>query len=174
MRIFVALELPEQVIRGITDWQKPLISQYSSLNWVHGDRMHLTLRFFGDIFDSRIKEIYEIMSSWHPGSLHFSLHSTGTFGKSRLPSVYWLGGTFPEEILAIAEKLGTLPDEKGKRAKKKFVPHLTVARSKRPSEPLKLEPPGELRGVFTEAAVINSRLTSSGSKYTFLERYDLH
>lgn len=174
MRIFAALELPQKVIKGITYWQKPLMSRYSSLKWVRGDRMHLTLRFFGDIPESGIERIYEILSSWHPGPLKFSLCSIGTFGKSSSPSVFWLGGNFPGEISEIAEELGQIPDEKGKKSEKRFIPHLTVARQKISSEIKELDPPIEIQGRFTEAAVINSRLTSGGPEYTFLERYDLH
>lgn len=174
MRIFAALELPQKVIKGITDWQKPLMSRYSSLKWVRGDRMHLTLRFFGDIPESGIERIHKILSSWHPGPLKFSLCGIGTFGKSSSPSVFWLGGDFPCEISEIAERLGRIPDEKGKNGGKKFVPHLTVARRKDSAEFPELDLPAEITGVFTEAAVINSRLTSGGPEYTFLERYDLH
>ncbi len=174
MRIFAALELPQKVIKRITDWQKPLMSRYSSLKWVRGDRMHLTLRFFGDIPESGIENIYRILSSWHPGPLTFSLCSIGTFGKNSSPSVFWLGGHFPVEISEIAERLGQVPDEKGKNGGKKFVPHLTVARRKDSYELPEFDLPDKITGVFTEAAVINSRLTSGGPEYTFLERYDLH
>lgn len=57
---------------------------------------------------------------------------------------------------------------------KKYVPRLTFAR-RRNSTPMPiLDPPDEIRGVFEKAAVINSRLTSGGPEYTFIERYDLH
>ena len=174
MRIFAALELPRQVRREITDWQKPLTARYPSLKWVQGDRMHLTLRFFGDIPESEVGRICGLLSSWHPGPLAFSLDSIGSFGKRKSPSVFWLGGNFPEEVSEIAFELGRIPDERGRKGGKRFVPHLTVAR-RRNSTPLpKLDPPGEISGVFKEAALINSILTSGGPEYTFIERYDLH
>ncbi len=174
MRIFAALELPQKVIKGITDWQKPLMSRYSSLKWVRGDRMHLTLRFFGDIPESGIERIHEILSLWHPGPMKFSLSGIGTFGRSSSPSVFWLGGDFPVEISEISGELGQVPDEKGRKGEKRFFPHLTVARRKDSSELPELDLPDEITGVFTEAAVINSRLTLRGPEYTFLNRYDLH
>ncbi|MCK4807937.1 MAG: RNA 2',3'-cyclic phosphodiesterase, partial [Candidatus Aegiribacteria sp.] len=119
MRIFAALELPRQVRREITDWQKPLTARYPSLKWVQGDRMHLTLRFFGDIPESEVGRICGLLSSWHPGPLAFSLDSIGSFGKRKSPSVFWLGGNFPEEVSEIAFELGRIPDERGRKGGKR-------------------------------------------------------
>lgn len=174
MRIFAALELPETVVRCISDWQEPYFSRYPSIKWVRVDRMHLTLRFFGNVPGSVVGRIREIMSSWHPGTLEFSLCTLGTFGERRSPSVFWLGGRFPEEISEIALELGRIADDKGRKATKRFIPHLTVARRKPVAELPELDPPAEINGVFTEAAVINSRLTPEGPEYEFLEKYNLH
>jgi 2'-5' RNA ligase len=162
------------VRRDIMGWQKPLTARNPSLKWIREDRMHLTLRFFGDIPESEVGRICRVLSSWNPGPLEFSLDSIGSFGNRRSPSVFWLGGNFPEEVSRIAFKLGRIPDDKGRKGEQRFVPHLTFAR-RRNSAPLpELDPPGEIRGVFKEAVVINSRLTSGGPEYTFIERYDLH
>jgi len=174
VRIFAALELPGRVIEKIADWRKPFVSLYPLLKWVRTDAMHLTLRYFGDIPKSGVREIHNILSSWHPGPLEFSLFKIGTFGKKKSPSVLWLGGSVPEEISRLAGELGRIPDEKGRKSGKKFIPHLTIARRGRSLEMPKLDSPDEIKGVFTEAAVINSKLTSHGPEYTFLERYDLH
>jgi len=174
VRIFAALELPRQVRREIIDWQKRLKVRYPLLKWVQEDRMHLTLRFFGDIPESGVERICSVLSSWHPPILEFSLGSIGSFGNRKSPSVFWLGGDFPEEVFKIALELGRIPDEKGRKGGKRFIPHLTVAR-RRNSTPLpELDPPGEISGVFEEALVINSRLTPGGPEYTFIDRYDLH
>ncbi len=174
MRIFAALELPLQVRREIAAWQKPLKALYPSLKWIQGDRLHLTLRFFGDIPQSEVERICDILSSWHPGPLAFSLDSIGSFGNRQSPSVFWLGGSFPEDISRVASSLGNIPDERGKKVMQRFVPHLTFARRRNSTPMPKLDPPDEIRGVFKEAIVINSRLTSGGPEYTFIERYDLH
>ena len=174
MRIFAALELPLQVRREIADWQKPLTARYPTLKWVQVDSMHLTLRYFGNIPKSAIGRICGLLFSWHPGPLAFSLDRIGSFGKRTSPSVFWLGGSFPEDIFRVASSLGSIPDERGKKGVQRFVPHLTFARRRNSTPVPKLDSPDEIRGVFKEAAVINSRLTSGGPEYTFIERYDLH
>ena len=174
VRIFAALELPLQVRREIAEWQKPLTARYPSLKWVKVDSMHLTLRFFGNIPKSDIGRICDLLLSWHPDPLAFSLDRIGSFGKRTSPSVFWLGGSFPEEVSRLACELGRIPDEKGMKGVQRFLPHLTFAR-RRNSTPVPIfNPPAEIRGVFKDAVVINSRLTSGGPEYTFIERYDLH
>ena len=136
--------------------------------------MHLTLRFFGNVDDSVISEIAGALSSWKPGPLEFTLMKTGHFGRSPAPSVYWLGGIFPDEIKRKAEELASIPDDKGRTDKREFVPHLTVARRRRTSViPDEIALSTEIEGVFRKAAVFNSRLTSKGPEYRYLYEYEL-
>lgn len=172
MRIFVALSLPGDVLDGIERWKEPLERMYPSLGWVRRDRMHLTLRFYGDIPEAALRRVTGTVEEWTPGPLSFRLVELGTFGSRGSPSVYWLGGEFPPEVASIARKLGRIPDDRGRVSGKVFVPHLTVARRRRGIAPL-LEPPGEMTGEITEVSVIDSRLTSEGPEYTYLRRYDL-
>lgn len=173
MRVFAALELPEESLGMIAEWQSPLISRYPSLKWVHVDNMHITLRFYGDIDRDILKRVRGTMAEWRPGPLDFSLSKVGSFGRRGSPSVYWLGGEFPVEVMEQARRLGAIPDGKGVVSGRRFLPHLTVAR-RRGGIPASLPGPVEgIRGVITRAALVDSRLTSEGPEYTFLERYEL-
>jgi RNA 2',3'-cyclic 3'-phosphodiesterase len=172
MRIFVALSIPAETLREISEWLDPQAYRYPSLKWVTTDRMHLTLRFFGDIDQDRILRIRSVMKNWKPGPMRFILRDVGTFGKKGSPAVYWLGGDFPVEIQEVASKLGMIPDDRGRTCRGKFTPHLTVARRRRGSSPA-LESPKEMRGVLDTAMMIDSRLKPEGPEYTILERYDL-
>jgi RNA 2',3'-cyclic 3'-phosphodiesterase len=174
VRIFTSLELPDRTRQQISDWLKPVARRYPSLKWVRDDRMHLTLRFFGDIPESRVEEIKKTLSSWHPGNLPFAFDSVGYFGRPGSPSAYWLGGRFSEKVVEIAQKLDRIPDETGRKGGRDFVPHLTIARVRNTSLIPEIDPPETITGQFTQAAIINSRLTSSGPEYTFIDRYDLH
>lgn len=173
MRVFAALELPKDSLRMIAEWQRPLISRYPSLKWVSVDNMHITLRFYGDIDGDILDRVRVTMAEWRPGPLEFSLCEAGSFGRKGSPSVYWLGGVFPVEVMEQARRLGAIPDGKGAVSARRFRPHLTVAR-RRGGLPVSLTGPAEgIRGVITRAALVDSRLTSGGPEYTFLERYEL-
>ncbi len=175
MRIFVALELPEHIIKEIAGWQKPLISLYPSLKWVKPEHMHLTLRFFGGIKRSRMLEVEKLLSSRQMGLLEFTLDKLGTFcGKDQLPFVYWLGGSFPSAVSHMAEELGGIPDDRGRINSKKYLPHITIARSRLSSKSPQLPEPPFMRGVFHEAVMFNSRLTPAGPEYSRLKRFEFH
>ncbi len=173
MRLFAALELPRGTVAQVTEWQKPLVSRYPSLKWVSGNNMHLTLRFFGDIGQDTQERVIRILGAWVPGPLEFCFHRLGSFGRKGSPSVYWLGGDFPGEVMEIARQLGSIPDERGRVSERGYLPHLTVARRRDGLVPM-LEPPGPISGMITGAAVINSRLTSKGPEYEYIQTFDLH
>lgn len=173
MRVFTALELPEESLGMISEWQAPLIERYPSLKWVSVHNMHITLRFYGDIGRDILDRVKGTMAEWRPGPLEFSLSQVGSFGRRGSPSVYWLGGEFPVEVMEQARRLGAIPDGKGAVYRGRFLPHLTVAR-RRGGLPVSLPGPVEgIGGVITRAALVDSRLTSKGPEYTFLERYQL-
>lgn len=173
MRIFVALELPEDILKVIAEWQKPLISLHPSLKWVKPEHMHLTLRFFGDIKRSAMLEVERQLSGSQTGPQEFTLEKLGSFyGKDQLPFVYWLGGRFPSAVSNMAEELGRIPDERGRINSKKFLPHITIARRRLSSASPQLPEPPILRGVFHEAVMFNSRLTPSGPEYNRLKRFE--
>jgi len=175
MRIFVALELPEHIIKEIQGWQEQLMFLHPSLKWVKPEHMHLTLRFFGDIRKNRMLEVEKLLSSRQVGLLEFTLDKLGTFcGKDQLPFVYWLGGNFPPAISHMAEELGKIPDDRGRVNNKKYLPHITVARRRISSTSPQLPEPPVLQGIFHEAVIFNSRLTPAGPEYSRLQRFDFH
>ena len=173
MRIFTALLLPEGSISSICEWKRPLEKRYPSLKWVSEDLLHVTLRFFGDVDGARLERIRSLLGAWKPGSISFRITEVGTFGRKASPYVYWLGGTFPGSIGELARELGEIPDERGRKSTNDFHPHITVARRRRGPAPL-LEPPEPISGVIGEVAVVNSRLTSEGPGYTYLDKFHLH
>ncbi|MCK4671655.1 MAG: RNA 2',3'-cyclic phosphodiesterase [Candidatus Aegiribacteria sp.] len=175
MRIFVALELPEHIIKEIQGWQEQLMSLHPSLKWVKPEHMHLTLRFFGDIKRKRMLEVERLLSSRRTSPLEFTLDKLGTFcGKDQLPFVYWLGGTFPSAISHIAEELGKIPDDRGRINIKKYLPHITIARRRMSSTSPRLPEPPVLQGRFHEAVIFNSRLTPAGPEYSRLKSFEFH
>lgn len=173
MRIFVALELPENTIREIREWQEQLVILHPSLKWIKPEQMHLTLRFFGDIQRDRMLEIEKLLSSRHTGLLEFTLDKLGTFcGRDQLPFAYWLGGSFPSIVSHVAEELGKIPDGRGRINSKKFLPHITIARRRESSASPQLPEPPAMQGVFHEAVIFNSRLTPAGPEYSRLKRFE--
>jgi 2'-5' RNA ligase len=92
--------------------------------------MHLTLRFLGEIPQSTVEQVKEVLNElqFHPFDVEFS--GLGVFPNIRRISVVWVGVTKGAEQLndifhqiePRLRKLGLPPDDKG------FSPHMTIAR----------------------------------------------
>jgi len=171
MRIFAALELPREVLTKVRLWMEPYMSRYSDLKWVSVSRMHVTVRYFGNVEEGVQLRIMETMGEWKPDELDFVLKRAGSFGRLESPSVYWLGGEFSSGVHRLHRALADIPDENGRLDRKRFIPHLTVARRRKTSSLVDFRDPEPIRGNLTGAAVINSRLTPVGPEYTFMERF---
>ena len=135
---------------------------------------HLTLRFFGDVGQRTVDRIRGVLAGWHPGVLPFRLDRVGRFGPPKEPPrVVWLGGIFPKALDQAAEMLGSIPDDRGNIDKRRFLPHITVARNRGDlfSCPPELESP--IAGEFTEVSIYSSVLRPGGPLYSTISRFDL-
>ena len=102
--------------------------------WVRPERVHLTLRFFGDVPRSSVDAILPAMNgateSWRRGGFQLHLSELGTFGGPKSPRVIWAGvggdmdalrdlhGALDRELV----RAGFAPDRQPYR------PHLTLGR----------------------------------------------
>jgi 2'-5' RNA ligase len=173
LRIFAALDLPAGVRAEIGAWQARMTAVSPGLRRVESGLSHLTLRFLGDAGPESVDALSGILDSWRPGPLPFTIDSTGSFGGRGKPAVYWLGVTVPDQLIRLALLLGTVPDDRGRVHAGGFVPHITVARSRGAEERSELPDPPCIGGVFSAAAIFDSRLTSRGPEYRMIQRFDI-
>lgn len=135
LRLFIALSLPKAVQKGLAAVQQNLQPLTGSLvKWVEPKNMHLTLEFLGDVADSRVALLKEILqqTAGDCPALNLSLKGVGVFPHWHSPRVIWVGlggDTLPLEQLQ--EKLHQALWEQGFRLEHKaFKPHLTLGRVK--------------------------------------------
>jgi len=102
------------------------------ISWVRPDRMHLTLRFLGDVDDEPIAELGALLSDRYAGMAPFTLsvEGVGAFPNERRPSVIWAGvGPLDGGLRAVQQMAEQAARDVGLPAEKKpFHPHLTLAR----------------------------------------------
>lgn len=123
-RLFTAIELPDDIARELTRLHLPL----PGARWVKPDGYHITLRFVGDIDNSRAREFADNLARIEPDGFELRLSGLGTFGGDD-PHAVWAGVDQSAEldILARAHEkaaraAGLAPDTRG------FKPHVTLAR----------------------------------------------
>ncbi len=173
MRLFVALDLPEEVHDHLTDLQSGLINA----RWVDPEGMHLTLRFIGDVDARQAEDIDDMLSGIAAKPFSLRIKGVGHFGDP--VRVLWAGVEPSEALNVLADKvdaaLGRLRIDMDRR---KFSPHVTLARFR--------EPPGRdlhaylrthgdlaLEPILVSRFVLYSSFRSHGGAEYTPERYYL-
>lgn len=180
-RLFVGLSLPETLIRAIGEIQVGL----RHARWLDADALHLTLAFIGDVDPSaqrRVEEALACVNVSAPASvsalasapaLAVELHGIGHFPLRGPPRVLWTGASPAAELASLAAAVrrelarAGFPPER-----RKFVPHVTIARFRRPPPPAAMQDYLTACSLFrTPAApiasfrLLSSVLRPSGARY---------
>lgn len=132
IRAFVALKLPESIISSIKRIQEELKLYRFPVRWVRPEKIHLTIKFFGGIAESDLKNIGAAMNncagSYAPLSL--SAKGVGVFPSITRPRIIWTGISGEASLLfAIRNDLENRFEETGfKKEDRPFKGHLTLGR----------------------------------------------
>lgn len=141
MRLFAAITLgPElQKVLGaaVRKLQDALRERrdYSAVRWVPPDKIHLTLKFLGQVDEGRIPEVIAALEESSSGITQFKLtvHGLGCFPNARRPTVIWAG--LASQVSLAAELVKRLEDSFDRlgfpRETRPFSPHLTLGRVRR-------------------------------------------
>lgn len=138
MRAFIALELPEPVRAALADLQSQLAQSGADVAWVHPLRLHVTMRFLGEITDAQRRQLEAGAGRIASASPPFDVRLTqpGAFPSMRAPRVVWVGiGQGSDALVELAEgleresvKAGLQEEERG------FVAHVTIGRVRSPKK----------------------------------------
>lgn len=133
MRLFLAINLPADVRLEIEAATAALRESAPDLSWIVANRLHLTLKFFGEQPPERVDDLRDVLASvaGRHRELMMTLHGIGAFPNFRRARVVWMG-VMPEPRLELlhhdlelaCERLGF--EVEGRP----FRPHLTLARVK--------------------------------------------
>ena len=182
-RLFVAITVPEEVKSRITEARDELRAMLppAVAAWVRPENMHLTLRFLGNVDESKIESLKasltQVLSGF--GAIPLISERLGCFPDLRYPRVVWAWVYDNAERLAqlqrrVAEATDAFTHEP---ADSRFVGHITLARLRQIKRPQ-----AEIIGAFVNGAVrrmfgkwtgdrvelIRSELAPGGSSYTTL------
>ena len=182
MRTFIAIDLPAEIRRKITQLQDLLKPTTAQVRWTRPEGLHLTLKFIGEIPPDKVEEITDRLASIRvPAPLSITVRGAGYFPNERSPRVIWVGMDGGSDLPALAaqveEALVPLGIQKENRS---FAGHLTLGRLKVPGkipavqEVLRRQGPLEF-GSFSadEFFLYESQLSPSGSVYRKMARFAL-
>jgi RNA 2',3'-cyclic 3'-phosphodiesterase len=132
MRLFTALDLPEDLLFRLEQTIQALRPAAPSIGWSPTANLHITAKFIGQWQDERLEEMQSALRGVaSPGPIKVSVRGLGFYPHARSPRVFWAGVERTPELAALAasishalEPLGVEPE------KREFSPHLTLARIK--------------------------------------------
>ncbi len=178
-RVFIAVSLPEAVIKKIEIIQDRLKKTKADVRWVKPANIHLTLKFLGNITPEQISGLKDALEKAAQKFQPFSIfiEEMGSFPSIDSPRVIWVGISQGKEILnkmnkAIEDDLAQAGFPREERA---FHPHLTLGRcrsSKHRSQLAKqIKAESASLGVLTvdKISIYRSLVTSQGPIYNLLD-----
>ncbi|MDB5416213.1 MAG: 2,3-cyclic phosphodiesterase [Rubritepida sp.] len=126
MRLFVALELPEEVKYRLA----AMAGGLPGVRWVRPCNYHLTLRFIGEVPGYQAEELDLALASIRAKPFALSLSGLGTFEKGgRVQSLHVVAERSPG-LAHLQAKIETAMQRSGMPPeRKKFAPHVTLART---------------------------------------------
>jgi len=130
VRIFVALDLTDEVRRALGDLIARLRPECRGARWVRPESMHLTLKFIGQTDSQKLDSIRDALAavqSDQPVEMQF--RGLGFFPNERRPRVIWCGVEASPNLAGLAADVDRALKPLGIPAETRaFVPHLTLAR----------------------------------------------
>jgi RNA 2',3'-cyclic 3'-phosphodiesterase len=131
LRLFVAADVPPEVIRQLKEAIEPLRDEISAGRWTVPENWHVTLKFLGSTYPrllSWVKGSVAEVAGAHP-RFATSLDGLGAFPTPRRARVLWAGLDDPAPGFAsLAASLEDALEREFKRERRPLTPHLTVAR----------------------------------------------
>ena len=180
IRSFLCVEIKDQTILDkIINLQDNF--KFANIKFVERENIHFTLRFFGEITNSTINRIIEIMEKIEGKPFTVSVEKIGVFPKIQYPRVIWIGtneGT--EEMIQLYDQLNPDFIKMGFKKERQFFPHATIGRVRSgKNKALLIEKLKELKdfkmGIMEVQSfqLKKSVLTRKGPIYTILKEVSL-
>jgi 2'-5' RNA ligase len=185
LRTFIALDLPAGVQEALDKFEKALQKAQAPISWIRPERIHLTLKFLGDVAPERIPEIQRSLGIVAGTMSPFRLQASGcgAFPSLRQMRVIWVGlqgdgpalNNLQEGVEEAMVRLGF------RREDRPFRPHLTLGRVKgrqhlRHLQDLLIAHQSFEAEAFdvTELVLYKSELRPEGARYTPLFRKEFN
>lgn len=136
MRLFVALDLRDDVRRALGDLMAKLKPLSPDARWVRPEGMHITLKFIGHAVPTgdmekldAVRAALAAVRSDRPVEMNF--RGIGFFPNTQHPRVVWCGVRASENLAQLAADIDRVLEPLGiPREGRAFVPHLTLVRFK--------------------------------------------
>lgn len=176
-RLFVAIDLPDDIKQSLT----PLGRGLGDVRWLLPEQQHLTLRYIGELDNGRANEVAEALAMVPGAPFELRLKGIGHFPPRGEPRVLWAGVEKNGELARLKRRIDRALGQVGvPRDERKFAPHVTLARLKRPPARDKLATWLMRHSLYRSASfpvssfqLFSSWLKAEGAEYQVEASYNL-
>ena len=162
MRLFVAIQLSDEMKAALCATQREMSRRGVRGNFTPEENLHLTLAFIGEYPDA--EAVMEALSAVDFAPFDLALEGLGCFG-----DLWWEGLSGSDALLALANKVRRALAERGiPFDRKRFSPHITLIRkvSYKTDQRLPLELLQHERMVVNRISLMKSERGKNGMVYT--------
>ncbi len=192
MRLFVAVDIEDEIRRRISGFAEGVQGFAPEARWVGPETLHITVKFIGEFPESDVQRLKQALQEVRGAPANISFRGYGFFPTPKAARVFWVGmeadanlGLLATAVDRATASLGIATEERP------FKPHLTLARagSGRPQWKAGDGPSGTFRRLQEKLAALpaaefgtmtahefflyESKLSPAGARYTKLERFAL-
>jgi len=181
-RLFVAIDIPEHIKKYLYETTDSLFSKDKEIRKIPYSNVHITLKFLGNVNLNKIEKIKNATKETANNFCCFDykivsdLGAFPSFRSARIIFAEIKNGS--DKIIEIYDKLeDNFSKIKIRKEKRKFIPHITIARIKRSKnienlvENIKLDLADTIK--CCKLALFESRLKPSGAEYIIIEEFSL-
>jgi len=176
-RLFTGLEIPAHIGQELSTYRGGL----PGARWVDPENYHITLRFIGDVDYAMARDVFSILGEGRRrGPFTVTLDQLASFGGERPRAVFARAvptsdlNDLQAEQERLVRRVGLPPE------KRKFTPHVTLARLRRDASPLGVADYIAMRGQFPKLSftaerfvLFSSRESVGGGPYVVEAAYPL-
>jgi 2'-5' RNA ligase len=177
IRLFIAIDIPDSVKEQIAN----ICYGIPRARWVPMDQLHLTVRFIGEAEEAVFEDLRLELEHVNADSFELTLKGVGFFPPRRDPSVLWVGVEENDLLVQLANRIDPVLRQVGiEPEKRKFHPHITIARFKDPQPAAQVMPFIMQQALFAAPSIpvkeyhlYSSKLTGNGAIHTIEASYRL-
>jgi 2'-5' RNA ligase len=177
IRLFTGLAIPAGIAAQLDRMQGGI----DGARWTETHNYHITLNFIGEVSEAMAEEIDAALCGVRAKAFSLSLAGTGIFGEGESARHLWMGVAPEDALFRLQEKTfraldtGRFPAEK-----RKYTPHVTMARLKKSADPAAVAAFMQEHNLFrsspfavNEFILYRSDLTKNGPQYAPVATYPL-
>jgi 2'-5' RNA ligase len=183
IRAFIAIDLSSEIHEKLEIISSKLKKRISSLpaRWVPTRNIHLTVKFLGDVSTSNLELLKRLLQveSGKFSPFDISIGELGAYPTIHRPRVIWIGTKVPQVLIDFHRSIENETARLGyTREKRKYSPHLTLARVSRNANSNQVAKIGTLLGEckvgfigavrIKKVHLYRSDLKPGGAEYTKL------